>query len=698
MGVTDYNPILSIRKKIRKSSTKSSTTSTSASKYDFVLLGTTQVANCLDCKSHKSRSGEEEARQSPVDQTLLSEDKDALNGSIDAGTQKLVTKELAKPQEMSKHLEPVSSVVKHDVTPDTNSSDRGTLDWVTPKRVGGNKKATHRAKNTLTNSYSALQDKVLEVTNLGLTTTSALLETKLRGDKIEKMMHSFFIGWNYFTGAASEGRLLLIWQQNLVSVEVLKETDQLLHVCVKGLRTNKLFCVTFVYGRNSIEERVPLWSDLSGLWFPATPWLLAGDFNAVFEGTYRIGGRAISSLELTDAQNWRALGLVDELRARGSHFTWTNKHANEDRIYSKLDRVFKNEDWLDLYPQAEVVFNWELLSDHCYCIIKPEASVNCGIKLFRKLSRLQIVLRKFNKHVMGDVVQNYVLAKEKFQAAQLSLQSNPHSVELQRVEAAAGDNFEYRARTYESFLRQKSKVDWLRYGDDNTAYFHACLKQRRAINCITSVMTESGQIIENFDDVVEHFQISLVRPFTTKEVKDALFSINSIKSPGPDGYGSGFFKVLWSDLEAEISEAIIEFFESGNLPEEVNKATISLIPKIDTPTRAADYRPIACCNSIYKCISTMLCGRLAMVLPSLVHQNQGAFVKNRLLAHNILILQDIIKGYKRKNISPRCVMKIDLSKAYDMLDWNFLEDILTEFCFPDKFIKWAMACLKDPTD
>ncbi|XP_062085752.1 uncharacterized protein LOC133791859 [Humulus lupulus] len=657
----------------------------------------------------KSWSGEEEARQGLVDQTLLSEDKDALNGSIDAGSQKLVTKELAKPREMSKHLEPVSSVVNHDVTPDKNSSDRGTSDWVTPKRVGGNKKATHRAKNTLTNSYSALQDKVLEVTNLGLTTTSALLETKLRGDKIEKMMQSFFTGWNYFTSAASEGRLLLIWQQNLVSVEVLKEIDQLLHVCVKGLRTNKLFCVTFVYGRNSIEERVPLWSDLSGLCFPATPWLLAGDFNAVFEGTDRISGRAISSLELTDAQNWRALGLVDEFRARGSHFTWTNKQANEDRIYSKLDRVFKNEDWLDLYPQAEAVFNWELLSNHYLCIIKPEASVNYGIKLFRffnmwtepkiffltvlqswckpikgfgldrvcrKLSRLQIVLRKFNKHVMGDVAQNYVLAKEKFQAAQSSLQSNPHSVELQRVETAAGDNFEYHARTYESFLRQKSKVDWLRFGDDNT-------------------------IIENFDDVVDHFvthfqkimgsksnasrpiqrscfnlghkltldqQISLVRPFTTKEVKDALFSINFIKSPGSDGYGSGFFKVLWSDLEAEISEAIIEFFESGNLPEEVNKATISLIPKIDTPTRAADYRPIACCNSIYKCISKMLCGRLAMVLPSLVHQNQGAFVKNRLLAHNILILQDIIKGYKRKNISPRCVMKIDLSKAYDMLD------------------------------
>ncbi|XP_062094166.1 uncharacterized protein LOC133800227 [Humulus lupulus] len=622
---------------------------------------------------HKTRIGEDEARQVPVAQTFVSEVKEtvntetrphvSVNGNVDTEAHSVNSKELDKPQESSKKTVPKSSVVNQIRTPGTKTNDGGSL-----------------------------------------------LETKLWGDKIKNMMQSFFRGWSYFSGLVLEGRLLLIWQQNLVSVAVLKETDQLLHACVKGLRTNKKICVTFVYGRNSIDERVALWRDLTNLCFPAAAWLLTGDFNAIFE--------------------------------------------SEDRI------VFKNEDWLDFFPQSEAVFNWQLHSDHCYCIIKPEVSVNCGVKIFKffnmwtnhenckttvmqswckpirgsrlvrickKLSRLQLVLRKFNRHIMGDVAQNYMLAKEKFQAAQISLQSNPHSVNLQRLEAGVGDKL---ARIYESFLKQKSKVDWLRFGDDNTTYFHACLKQRRASNCITSVVTEFGQSIENFDDVVDHFvthfqkimgsksmasrsnqkscfdlghkltldqQVSLVKPFSTKEVKEALFSINSIKSLGPDGFGSGFFKVLWRELEAEISAAILDFFECGNLPEEVNKATISLIPKTETHSRAADYRPIACCNSIYKCISKILCSRLASVLPSLVHQNQGAFVKNRLLAHNILILQVIIKGYKWKNISPRCVLKIDLSKAYDMLDWNFLEDILTEFCFLVKFINWVMACLKDPT-
>ncbi|XP_062085877.1 uncharacterized protein LOC133791983 [Humulus lupulus] len=716
----------------------------------------------------KTRVRKEEDSQVPMNLSKVAETTETVptaTGPAGAGFGNEVSEapsgsqlEVDKTMDNSKSV-PDLPVVNQARTP----VEGGSSDWVTPKRFGGNKRAINKTKNTLKNSYSALQDKVVEVANLGLKSTSALLETKLQGDKIKKMMQSFFSGWEFSSGSASEGRLLLIWQPNLVSVDVLKETDQLLHVFVRSLKANKSFCVTFVYGRNYIEERVALWKDLSNLSFPVAAWLIAGDFNAAFESEDRVGGRAISSLELADAQNWRALGLVDELRARGSHFTWTNKQMNEGRIFSRLDRVFKNEDWLDIFPHSEAVFNWELHSDHCYCIIKPDIAVNCGVKLFRffnmwtnhdqfkstvmqswcrpmrgtglvrlcnKLRRLQLVLRRFNRHIMGDVAQNFSEAKEKYQAAQVSLQGDPHSLRLQKIEADAGESLAYHAKIYESFLRQKSKVDWLRFGDDNTAYFHACLKQRRASNCITSVVNESSKSIENFDAVVDHFvnhfkkimgsksmasstiqkscfelghqltldqQVSLVTPFSTKEVKEAFFSINSIKSPGPNGLGSGFFKALWSELEAELSTAVLDFFEYGVLPEEINKATISLVPKIETPSRAADYRPIACCNSIYKCISKMLCSRLASVLPSLVNQNQGAFVKNRLLAHNILILHDIIKGYKRKNISPRCVLKIDLSKAYDMLDWNFLEDILNEFRFPAKFIKWVMACLKDPT-
>ncbi|XP_062075993.1 uncharacterized protein LOC133780131 [Humulus lupulus] len=121
---------------------------------------------------------------------------------------------------------------------------------------------------------------------------------------------------------------------------------------------------------------------------------------------------------------------------------------------------------------------------------------------------------------------------------------------------------------------------------------------------------------------------------------------------------------------------------------------ISLIPKVDSPSKVVDYRLIACCNTLCKCISKMLCVRLAKVLPVIVNQNQGAFIQNRSLAHNILIFQDVFKGYSRKNVSPRCVIKMDLSNAYGSIDWYFLEDLLKAYCFPSRFIHWIMVCLK----
>ncbi|XP_062097539.1 uncharacterized protein LOC133803465 [Humulus lupulus] len=670
----------------------------------------------------KGHTGIVETKQGNTEQQPVSEEKNVTSGEKVAVTKDLDDKDLDAGQGISQSQAQVRNADHTDVAPDRNVNVTDKLEWSAPKRGGGLKKVNRKIQSNLRNSYGVLQDKI----GLG-----AFLETKLYGDKIRKMMSASFKGWNYYSGTNLEGRILVLWLPQVVTIEILMESDQFVHIYVKGINSSKIFCVTFVYGRNTIKGRFPLWSDLAGLSFPVKP--------------------------------WRALGLVDELRSIGSHFTWTNNQENDNRIYSKLDRVFKNEEWLDLFPQAEALFNWDLLSDHCYCIIKMGAAINSGLKPFRffnmwtehrsfkdtvlqswnkpikgrglvrivrKLSRLKVVLSKFNKLVVGDVAMHYNLAKEKFQNAQGLLQRNPHSTELQREEALDGACLAYHSKAYDSFLRQKSKIDWLRYGDDNTAYFHACLKQRRANNCITSGVLDSGELIEKFEDVVTHFvhhfqkimgsssnasvpvqsscfrlghclsleqQVKLVRPFTKKEVKDALFSISSIKSPGPDGFGSLFFKAMWGSLEAEISEAAFEFFESGVLPEEVNNATICLVPKVETPTKAIDFRPIACCNAIYKCISKILSGRLATVLPSLVHQNQGAFVKNRLLAHNILLLQDIIKGYNRKNASPRCVMKIDLSKAYDMLDWDFMETILSKYCFPSKFIKWIMACLKDPS-
>ncbi|XP_062112794.1 uncharacterized protein LOC133823954 [Humulus lupulus] len=447
------------------------------------------------------------------------------------------------------------------------------VDWITPKKLG------------------------------------AFLETKLRGAKLEEMMVRQFNGWSFYKGTANEGRILMVWQCSVLSVEVLQDSDQYIHAYVKELRSSREFCVTFVYGRNTIQERIQLWQDLSCLTFPVTPWLVAGDFNSVFEIDDRLGGRTVSAAEMADAQRWKSMGLVDELRSIGSHYTWTNNQADGARIFSKLDRIFKNEEWMDLFPDSIALIKWDIIYDHYFCIVKAKSAVKSGFKPFRffnmwtehegfkdaamqswnksisahglegimrKLRRLAHVLRQFNKREIGDVEHKFEIAKEAYNNAQYQLQQDPHSVEFQTEEQKSFENLVQQTRYYDSYLRQRSKIN--EKFEDVVAHFLNHFRsimgsQSKASGPIQKECFIHGSLL-SLDQ-----QLELTKPFTKKDVKNAMFSISSIKSLGPDGYGSGFFKVMWEEIGDDISDAILGFFHQGSLPKGLNNATLSLIPK-----------------------------------------------------------------------------------------------------------------------
>jgi hypothetical protein len=190
---------------------------------------------------------------------------------------------------------------------------------------------------------------------------------------------------------------------------------------------------------------------------------------------------------------------------------------------------------------------------------------------------------------------------------------------------------------------------------------------------------------------------ALMVPFSREEVKSALFSIPGIKAPGPDGYNSTFFKKSWAVIGEDVIEAILQFFENGKLLKQVNCTTLTLIPKISSPVSVLDFRPIACCNVIYKCITKLLCSRLRLVLPSLVSLNQTGFIEGRQIIHNICIIQDIVAKYRRKNAPKSCLLKVDIRKAYDSVSWEFLDDMLKALNFPDHFRKLVMTCVTTPS-
>lgn len=91
-------------------------------------------------------------------------------------------------------------------------------------------------------------------------------------------------------------------------------------------------------------------------------------------------------------------------------------------------------------------------------------------------------------------------------------------------------------------------------------------------------------------------------------------------------------------------------------------------------------------------MSKILTQRLQPLLPSLVSENQYAFIKNRAISDNVLITHEVLHYLKKSNATKYCLMagKTDMSKAYDRLEWNFIKEVLQWFGFHSIWINWIM--------
>ncbi|GAB2291433.1 hypothetical protein Dimus_038162 [Dionaea muscipula] len=281
-------------------------------------------------------------------------------------------------------------------------------------------------------------------------------------------------------------------------------------------------------------------------------------------------------------------------------------------------------------------------------------------------------------------------------------------------------------QTEELILKQQLKQDWLSKMDRGTTYFYAILKSKRRRMRITSLVTEDGNSVlgdaaigmefsRYFADLLgsdrydfcpldplvirsgpvlsEVMQTKMIASFTDRDVFRALCMIQEDKAPGMDGYTSLFFKKAWGIVGEDVSSVILEFFRTGCLLHEINSTVLHLIPKRVNASKASEFRPIACCSTLYKIIAKMICERLTEVLPCLVDEPQSAFVSGRTIVDNVLLCQELMAGYDWKNISPRCVEKIDLRKAYDSVLWEFVSDLLLLLGFSMGFVRWVMACI-----
>ncbi|XP_019264059.1 PREDICTED: uncharacterized protein LOC109241742 [Nicotiana attenuata] len=527
-------------------------------------------------------------------------------------------------------------------------------------------------------------------------------------------------------------------------------TDQAVTCMVSHNRLQMGFMMTIVYAFNTKEERRSLWNYLDTVSKNVGgPWIVMGDFNSVLHTDDKVGGNPVSLAEIVDFQQCIEQCELLELPTSGSRYTWNDRHG-DNRILSKIEWVFINTAWLNLMPAYMACYLEEGISDHCplklsnvnsprrakaafkFCNVwashpnfidivnegwKQEVEGCSMFKVVRKLKMMKKELRMLNKNYFSNIIEEADADRMALSVAQAELHKNPLDVELQKEEHQKFQKFKRSSYLAEVYLQQRSKVTWIKLGDDNNRYFFLVIKHRRLQEAIIQLTNKTGDMKTEQEEIagifVEYYQellgtkgrfrdyaiqsflkngkilsitqqLQLVRSYTGPEVKKAMFSINDTKSPGPNGYRSGFYKAAWSVIGEDVTKAVLEFLENGELLSQINSTSIALIPKVKNPLQSSQFRPIACCNVIYKCISKIICTRLRKAIPMIVADNQAAFIEGRSLIHNMLICHDLLRHYNRKT-TPRCLMKIDLRKHMTWLGGNFWRKSLEVMVFQCHF-------------
>lgn len=344
-----------------------------------------------------------------------------------------------------------------------------------------------------------------------------------------------------------------------------------------------------------------------------------------------------------------------------------------------------------------------------------------------KLKALKFDMRGLNRDLYGDLPGRVKLAYEELCARQTEAMQNPQTSTFEAA-SDAWEHWHHISGIEEQFFYQKSRVQWLGLGDRNSRFFHKITQSRNIRNTIRRIVTGDGRILtapadikmeaethfesflncstppgqhvsqEEISELIEYrcpveMVAKLQAPVQAAEIKEILFSIPANKAPGSDGYPMEFYKAAWSVVGRDFVTAVQSFFIFGFMPRSINATLLSLVPKTTDAEKMTDFRPIACCNVIYKVVSKLIARRLKATLSEAIELNQCAFVEGRLLLENVLLATELVKDYHKSSVTSRSAIKLDISKAFDTVSWEFIEKTLRAMGYPDLFVTWIMRCI-----
>ena len=169
----------------------------------------------------------------------------------------------------------------------------------------------------------------------------------------------------------------------------------------------------------------------------------------------------------------------------------------------------------------------------------------------------------------------------------------------------------------------------------------------------------------------------LARVFHEGEVRKALKQMYPLKAPGLDGMSPLFYQQFWSTCGRVVCKTVLDFLNHGISPRNFNLTHAVLVPKVKELKHVTNFRPISLCNVIYKIASKAIANRFKRIFPSIISDSQSAFVHGRLITDNVLVAFETMHHISKKKGGKvgEMALKLDMSKAYDRVEWVWLEKI-----------------------
>ncbi|KAL2491396.1 Uncharacterized protein Adt_27024 [Abeliophyllum distichum] len=471
------------------------------------------------------------------------------------------------------------------------------------------------------------------------------------------------------------------------TVDSCVDHPQFLHIRVEDPRLSRPMYITPVYASCSPARRRDLWMGLHQISLVVDgPWMVGGDFNVIAHNGERTVHNTRDRGTSDFADMMMDCGLTDAGYS-GSQYTWTN-----GRVWKQLDRVLINPAVGSSCSRFSVRHLNRSASDHSPLLIQWSSDDDLGPRPFRflnvwsrhhdflsfvsqkwsfpthhtgmtalweKIFRLKQGLRWWNRHVFGDIFQRVRDAECRVDEAESVYDSDPtpaHCNTLHHAQAGLNQTLSVE----EAFWKQKAGARWVCEGDHNTRYFHSMVQGRRIQSRIRSITSETGEVFDSQETIqpsaVSFFQellsaapqpVDPIRPDiiprlvsdednlqlnripTLAEVGEAIFSIDPDSVAGPDGFSSHFFQECWDIISDDVFQAVLDFFAGGIFREHLR-------------ADSSQDDSLGITSSLHMSFYT---------------------------------------HWIRRCEGGNAILKLDMAKVYDRLDWGFLISVLEGFGF-----------------